>query len=222
MHDDIMGELEFISLLDGLLLGDGGLVRTSRVSARFQLNQAASNVELVNLTESILGSHGIIPRRNFRAGGVRLIKSGPKAGKTYVQQDVHYVSSRDVRGLLGHWNRWYHTGKKAVPPDISLKDPRTLALWHMGDGSYQKTVRGVHVVHLHTNGFDDPSVETLCAALQRDHGLHSNIVRWRRTPVIALRSMNAKEFCDITRSHMEPHFLYKVPYIDIKHHHLCK
>ena len=141
-----MSELERIELLDGLILGDGGIYGKY---PRFQMNVSAKSRQWI-----------IRIRNEFKLHNIRC--------------HITPIDKRGLNQLLSERNeffteqlaRWYPRGIKVVPNDVCIS-ARSIAFWFEGDGStaiYSGSQRGspnqVRIV-LCTDSFTKNDVEFL-------------------------------------------------------------
>jgi hypothetical protein len=187
------------AVLDGCLLGDGSYNRRSAHTASFSMSQLSRHQDWINLIKTTFDRYGIGYGSHYhRSDDPRI-------------QDSLRIWSYSYVELSPERDRWYPDGVKIIPSDLSVKDTRTLAHWHMGDGN-ASTPRGRLEVKLHTNGFLESDVELLVAKLHDQIQIHSFISHWRNQPILVLQHKNAAKFLDLVRPHLVDSFLYKAPF----------
>lgn len=112
---------ELVELIDGLLLGDGCLSKTSKdKNARYE--HSCKCKEYIEFIKTELLKHGI----DF-SNKIYEKPNGYNTGITY------QMCSRVNEFLTMQYNRWYSNGKKIVPQDIAIS-PISLKHWYIGDG----------------------------------------------------------------------------------------
>ncbi len=116
LNHSLISHIE-MSVLDGLLLGDGCLVEQSRLSSRF-----SAGFKFKETCDDIVEA---LPSLEFSP-----IWKSDKS-KSYHLKSLFYVS------LLPEHNRWYEHGVKKVPADVRL-DSTSCYWWFVGDGYVNK------------------------------------------------------------------------------------
>lgn len=129
--------------IDGLIMGDGSIVQTSKWSA-YYIQGMAARYEL--------WAHKI--KKDFQRFGIdsRVYPYQVKAryinGISTPTINVIGVASKSYTTFIKFRRRWYPNGEKHVPQDIEFT-PQMLANWYMGDGSYSKRL-GCLYFHTHS------------------------------------------------------------------------
>ncbi len=183
-----------LSVLDGLLLGDGSLYRGSQCSAVYQ--HSSKYIETVQRIERDLGFCGA--RYYTRMLG----------GRVY-----HEFRTRYIRELLPIFLRWYkpvwNSKKdlerwiKFVPTDIVL-DCETLYNWYIGDGHLLQN----RYIYLATNGFS-LHCRHLLQEKMNDMGLHTNLPA---SGLLYVKSVSVPFFFELIGPCMNPEYKYKWDY----------
>jgi len=134
---------ENTDFIDGLLLGDGCLIRKSNISAKYSHadKHSAYIIWLLDKIESFgISQSGKIRMRETQAMGYRSVAYDFNT-KSYIE-------------LLDIYKRWYIDGKKRVPQDLCLSKTSCMN-WYIGDGCLKisKQRSGRPSIVLYTNGF---------------------------------------------------------------------
>lgn len=139
--DGAIGEL-----IDGLMLGDGGV--TIRVgNCAPTLNLTNLHRDYIDYVAEPLRRHGAEPRIRMSGRG------------------CWQVTTRAWPALDAVAARWYvGTRKRAVPEDVLLT-PTALLHWWLGDGGLAKRKGKRPTGYLYTNSFPEPDVRRLVARL---------------------------------------------------------
>ncbi len=136
-----------IEWINGELLGDGCIHKTSSYSASFQYS--SKHKEYIEYVSDMLNYFGI-----EQTGKIRCLKDNHRV--------AYYYRSHSYPELLPIREQWYPNGKKVIPRDIELT-PLTLRQHYIGDGSLQRSKKKNHstLVVLYTCGFAIPDVDWL-------------------------------------------------------------
>jgi len=166
-----------IEWIDGELLGDGSLHKTSSYSALF--SYSSKHLEYIEYVRDTLKSFGI-----------------EKTGKIYKQKDrktgaISYSCGfRSYPELMVIYRRWYPNNKKIIPKDIKIT-PLTLRQHYIGDGSLTHSKKQKPYIRLATNGFKISDVNWLIKQLNK-LGFKAN--RQRNGNVIRFLDCFTKDF----------------------------
>ena len=121
------------ALVDGLLLGDGDI---PHVNKNAQLRVRNTNVEwLTQLSEIIQESYGPRIERTAKEVAEMNEQSGFSNNVDVSRyNDVYCWQTVGSPDLNKHRERWWKTGEKRVPEDLTLT-PTTVRHWMAGDGN---------------------------------------------------------------------------------------
>ena len=135
-----------IEWINGELLGDGCLYKTSYSSGFTYSSKYKEYIEYVSNTLNYFGIEQV--------GKIRHLEKD--------NHNAYYYCSRCYPELMPMREQWYPNGKKIIPRDIKLT-PLTLRQHYIGDGSLQHSKKKNHspLVVLWTCGFTIPDVEWL-------------------------------------------------------------
>lgn len=148
-------------VIDGLLLGDGGL-RTNRVTPSFQMTQAEAHLDWLQIIQQIF-HHDDILSRIYPIRYQRHQKAG---------WGLRSLSCSDLKPFR---ERFYSGSVKVVPADLQLTPASTL-FWYIGDGSLTFG-RGVcPQVNFATHCFTKGESEALGAKLKEASGVGYSVV----------------------------------------------
>jgi hypothetical protein len=192
-------------VLEGLLLGDGGL--TKPPYSIFQITASGSaHLSYFTYLKEALAQAGL----EFGASYPGETKATSR-GKPYQHCYLSSLSSPLTTLLRG---RWYPGGYKEVPTDLELS-PVVVAHWFMGDG-YSGYVAGSTQVILATCSFNENSVRVLESSLL-NMGIHTYRIIRKRVKAgsgldIAIRQSSVDKFMSLVEPWMMAPFLYKVKY----------
>jgi len=117
---------EFVDFLNGLLLGDGSLVYTSRKTSCWYGHSDKNKSYLEWLT------------KQFNSFGIKCSEIKPHTNNTWCMKTMSYRSFVDIR------KKWYPEGKKVIP-ELIIK-PITLFNLYIGDGCFDKKSKSKKVV----------------------------------------------------------------------------
>lgn len=193
-----------ISVLIGILLGDGGIYRTSSTSnCRFEMS---------------FGQHS----QQFAEKIGELFKdymSNPVKSVTLKVRDKTYINYRLKTATLSLFNQYHdmfynwnpEKGKyiKIVPKNISeIMDPIVLAYLLMSDGNFDKNRNRVRI---YTNSFTKEEVQILAEAINAKLGIYVGVLHDRKDQWIL--TIGAKQL-DLLRQtvsqHFDPCMLYRI------------
>jgi len=166
---------EAIEWINGELLGDGNLEKSSSCSVRFRYT--SKYYEYINYVMDI-----------FNSFEMKQTKINKYYHKKYDCYSYHY-NSLSYPELLVIYKQWYPKGKKAIPKSIKLT-PITLKQWYIGDGCLvHRKKRNPHII-LCTYGFLVSDVMWLIKQL-REIGF--KITRWSDN-AIRFSAYSVKDF----------------------------
>lgn len=192
----------FLSLVDGLMLGDGWIDRKGLL----RLEQCSRRLGWVEQVQDALAGVGAdsrivpIPPRVRKIGG-REVRSG----------GGHLLYTPAYAELKPQRRRWYPEGDKRVPADVRLT-PLSLSHWFAGDGTSHE--------HGHlffcTDGFPRQDVELLICALQGQVGIEARVKRTSRPGqfwVAIYKLDEAVKLRELIEPHLAECFSYKLRYV---------
>jgi len=146
---------EHIQIIDGLMLGDGGLKKDG--------NMTTPVLSLTNIRKDWIDNIKQIPY-NWR----EVVKPPRKQTvtidgitRTITCKKTYVITSTADLSLNLFYDRWYPKGIKSIPSDIKLT-PLVVKHWFYGDGcsEWHQNGHGTRIV-LYTNGFTKKDVELL-------------------------------------------------------------
>ena len=144
--------MSFISILDGLMLGDGCLqVPPQCKNARYTHGSKHYGYMAYLSNIAKLGRFDV-------NGPVYVPHTLKSNGKTY---DSYHITVNTDPFLTSQQKRWYITKEKHIPSDIAIT-PELMLHWYIGDGSlnwYGKNNKKINSIRLGTYDF-------LCEELQ--------------------------------------------------------
>ena len=153
-------EYTFGEIVEGLLLGDGGIDKKGLLHIDQCLRREGWLLEIQSRFRLTGGDAKIIPTKpRSRMLEGREIKTG-YGRHLYTPAYTHIQDQR---------RRWYPEGVKIVPQDIRLT-PMVAAQWFCGDGTGGKS----STLTLYTNSFTEADVDLLVACMRRDLGVRAS------------------------------------------------
>lgn len=175
-------------MLDGLLLGDGGLQCRSRFSARYGHSDKHE--------EYLLYLKKLMP---FKCN---ILSATSRKKYTFFR-----LTTLDYIELKHEFDRWYINGEKHVPEDVHIT-PESIYHWYTGDGTY--SARGYF--YLAANGFTKNECEYLIEKL-RDIDIHAT---YQKCGNIWIRKRSIERFFDTIGACRCKCYNYKFPIKKIK------
>lgn len=157
-----MFNLQQTQILEGLLLGDGGMPKPAKngntyLSIERKLEDKEYLLYHAQIFEKYLGDKGITYRTRFH----------PKTKRAH-----HSIILRTKQNeFFGQfYKKWYPNGKKQIPRSVELC-PVTVATWFADDGcvSVHKNYKNLISLKLSTNGFNKEDVEFLQTKLKETY-----------------------------------------------------
>ena len=146
------------SVLCGLMLGDGCLVRRTLTSNPYlSINHKLEDKEYVywlyNFFVNLCNNEPAI--KNW-------IDNRPNFNQEFEQS---WFITKCLPTFVSAYERWYPNGQKIIPPDFNIEELNelTLTTWFLDDGScyYNKKYPRSLQIRLYTNGFSKSDVERL-------------------------------------------------------------
>ena len=137
---------DFLSILDGLMLGDGSLrIRPNARNATFSYSGKHKYVAIA--LKALFENEGFVfPPKNHPYYYHRLVK------KTQKWCDEWHIITRVHSILTEQYRRWYPEGKKQIPSDLIL-DPLVVKHWYYGDGGLGHHDKRTDDARFSTHGF---------------------------------------------------------------------
>lgn len=176
-----------LEVLDGLMLGDGHLeLAPGGQSARYC--HSSKHAETLRAIAQSLRS---------------LTFSAPK--KFFARVWCWWMKSLSYAQLLPLYQRWYGTGRKAVPADLKITKAAAY-WWFIGDGSI---TRSRYDIKLSSEGFSERCRRIITLELQRS-GIKSRIDGAGR---IWIPATHAQRFYAFIGSCKNPEYSYKWDYL---------
>lgn len=171
---------EFLTILDGLLLGDGCIKRNTKFVSKIVF--ANKNEGFKNYVKKLLEDNG------FKVCQYKMY------GKYW------YLESNPTIWLNNQRKRWYKDKKKIVPKDICLK-PITVLLWYLGDGNlskirtkYKNKKYLTEIVRLYPCSFSDKEVNRLVKLLKENGIIAERKICKGKYQMIWIGAKNVKNF----------------------------
>jgi len=179
-------------IIDGLLLGDASLQyrgKTSKARPRFGYN--CKHHDFAKWVADTLHAEGL----GF--GPIHPKPNGYGTGETF------QVMSRCDDLLSEFWERWYPSGKKVLPPDLTLT--RTIAnLWYVGDGGFDSCKGYLRQIGIAAHRYSDEDRDRL-AGMLADQGIKTSV----RRKMIYITKRSIPYFLDWIGEPPHPCYQYK-------------
>lgn len=154
--------VNFLNLLDGLILSDGCIPKPIGVSNSCFYVQNCVNLEWLEIIKSEFDVNNIICNITTEK------RKKKKKNISYVFRSFKYDKFYDLR------KRWYPDEIKIVPKDIDLSNEIVLKNWLYGDG----TIIGNSTLRFCTDDFVLDDVEFLKCKLNDIFNLHFKIIKF--------------------------------------------
>lgn len=196
--------IELNSILIGLMLGDGGLYKSSSTSnTRFEMSFGVKYKDFAKSIGELFSIYMSNPVKTLEIKG----------------KDKVHTNFRLKTATLPLFNQYYEmfykynpeSGKfiKIVPENIiDLVDSLVLAYLIMGDGNFDK---GRNRVRIYTNSFNKDEVLKLSFAINEKLGIYTGVLHDRKDQWIL--TIGAKNL-ELLRNTVSPHFhssmLYRI------------
>ncbi len=194
-----------MEIINGCLLGDGSICKTSSSNCLFSEAHKLSAREYVEKLALELGEWAGRTGEHKNSGG----------------RDVQWqIRSKKHAYFNSLRTLWYPERKKVVPANLRLT-PLTLAHWFCGDGTNGYASPIPHgIISIATCGFTLDDVEYLVKRLKIDLDIEakSYINRGKRGcyPNVLIRACSHKSFIDMLKDHVDCKcFQYKLSYREI-------
>lgn len=192
-----------LSLLDGLLLGDGSLwlppIDGPRRACNSYYRQSSVSLDwLVDLRDQ-MAAMGL--RASTRHDRTHVCKSGRESEIWWLQAQAHPTFSEQA-------HRWYPQRRKVCPNDVRL-DRVSLLHWYLGDGTMKASNRKRRFAMLCTEGFAPQQVLRLVERLRDLFGATVNPQIRRRSYNIAFTYEGTDRFLEYLGPPPFPSLAYK-------------
>jgi hypothetical protein len=198
----IMHTVGFKAIIDGLLLGDGCIIDSSKTSGIFVINQREDRLQWLQELQKSLSKYNVESKieDGCKAKEITILGKKTKQRKSYVLRTKSYPT------FLRYRKRWYPEGKKIVPTDVILS-PIALAQWYMSDG-HRFTSKKSNGLNIYCDGFQRKDVEFLRDRLNAQYRLSFHL--WNVRTVLQLsRKKHVEIFLRITKPYKMDCFNYK-------------
>jgi len=192
------------SVLIGIMLGDGGIYRTSSTSnSRFEMSFGQHSQQFAEKIGDLF--------KNYMSNPVKAVKLEVR-NKIY----INYRLKTSTLPIFNQYHEMFYTlnlekGKyvKKVPKDIlEFMDPIVLAYLLMSDGNFDKNRNRVRI---YSNSFTKEDVQMLAEAINAKLGIYVGVLHDRKDQWIL--TIGAKQL-DLLRqtvtSHFDPSMLYRL------------
>jgi hypothetical protein len=189
----------------GSILGDGSLSPLSRGRDRTSTIDISQNVSKFSYLEWLYKILG------------RVLDLNPIHQKKGFEQMYRFRSKPSK--LLGSLRSKFYSdldGKKIIPSDIQeiFKDPISLAVWYMDDGTLDKRDKYHFNSCLASYCFTFSECNFLKEVLKKNFGLNVSVnqstMRGKVYPRIYIRSESMNDFIRLVKPHILPVFNYKI------------
>lgn len=212
---EITVDEELMSLVDGLLLGDGCVAKDNRgdhCNGYLTIDQRIDRVEWLDFIQTLLLGKGIKSNQHSyknKSGFLEFPTNNLSLVKPTVRLYTEYLPLfREQR------ERWYPNGKKVIPKDIRLT-PLSLAMWYLGDGSLNsKSIS----ISLHTCGFTTGDVQYLSQQLKKRYCIDNKVRIKHHGPTIYIPTIGTQIFLDLIKPYYLSCFGYKFIKKEVEEH----
>jgi LAGLIDADG DNA endonuclease family len=191
--------LELNSILIGIMLGDGGIYRSTKSitsNSRFEMSFGQDSEIFANWIAGLFSNYMTTPLKSIEIKGTN---------KTYINYRLKTLTLpvfNQYRDMFYVFNPLTNKYEKIVPKDINkLLDPIVLAYLLMGDGNFDK---GRNRVRIYTNSFNKTDVENLALAINNKLGVYTGVLQDNKNQWILL-TIGAK-YLDLLRKTVTPYF----------------
>lgn len=192
-----------LSLLDGLLLGDGSLWLPSPLGKRRTCNsyyrQSSVSLDWLLLLKQDALAAGL--RATTRHDRIHVCKDGRMSDIWWLQIQAHPFFTEQA-------SRWYPQRHKVCPTDVRL-DRVSLTHWYLGDGTLKASNHTRRYSMLCTEGFAPDQVLTLVERLREMFGPCVNPQIRRKSFNIAFTYEGTDRFLDYLGPPPCPSLAYK-------------
>jgi len=169
-------------IIEGLLLGDGSIIRQKRDRTA---KLSVKTIEKV-FADHILKSFPLDIKIYSYAASHRIIK-----GKECCCKENYKIESKVDNALNEFRNKWYRDGVKIIPLDLDIS-PTSVKYWFYGDGnsSFIREKNGVALT-FYTNGFTFIECEFLQKQLREKIGINFHVNHDRGKPILKVSTKKA-------------------------------
>lgn len=193
-----------VQIAIGSILGDGSLTPLTkrRQFSSIDISQHIDKLPYLEWLHKTLGKKFIVNPIRRKKGFEQIYRFRSKPNKTL--------------GILRNKFYSHHSGKKLIPSDIQelLKDPISLAVWYMDDGTLDKRHKYHFNSSIATYCFTFKECNVLKEILKDNFGLNVSVnqstMRGKIYPRIYIKSESMKDFIDMIKPHIHPVFNYKI------------
>ena len=193
-----------ISVLIGILLGDGGIYRTSSTSnCRFEMSFGQHSQQFAEKIGELFKDYMSNPVKSVT------LKVRDKTYTNYRLKTATLSLFNQYHDMFYNWNLEKGKYIKIVPKNISeFMDPIVLAYLLMSDGNFDKNRNRVRIF---TNSFTKEEVQILADAINAKLGIYVGVLHDRKDQWIL--TIGAKQL-DLLRQtvsqHFDPSMLYRI------------
>lgn len=194
--------LEFKSLVDGLLLGDGSIDKKGLL----RLEQTEIRLDWLKEVKQKLLKFGalcnIIPIPPKKRTIENRIVQSKNSSLLYTPAYVELQTQR---------LRWYPKGLKIVPTDVDMS-PIAMAYWFAGDGTYNTTGS----LYFCTDGFTKNDVDILVKKIYKEIGVFAQCINGRKQgqyKIAIYRKNDAVKFANYIHEYLPKCCLYKLRFV---------
>lgn len=186
----------------GLILGDAYLQKTGKQNARLRLEHSVKQRAYMDWLYHELKSL-------FTKDVTVLTRKHPTSKQTYGYVRLQSHSSP----WFGKLQRvFYEADRKGIPKDIVtyLKSSRTLAVWYMDDGYYDRRDRSVHI---YLPKYSEDELQRLMKTLKKHFAIEAKYYTRsdRQACQINITGSGVSQFIKIVKPHIIPSMEYKLP-----------
>ncbi|WP_456327754.1 hypothetical protein [Archaeoglobus sp.] len=187
------------AILIGSLLGDGYLHKNRYGSVSLEIKQEKRHYDYVEWLWQALEN---------------LCNHRPQQRKDNLQWRL---LTRYSKTLLPLYDLFYYHKKKVIASDIRkyLKDPISLAVWYMDDGSLDWRIHNHFAYYLATNCFSLKGQRYLQETLKKNFGVKSSIhkttIRGNLQYKLYIGKQGRKKFQELIQPYIVKCFYYKLP-----------
>ena len=192
---------DHIKVVIGSILGDGSLKGFSKKAQASQIyvSQHSDKLPYLEWLHSKL-------EEGFEMNSIK-----PKKG--YRQ---HYFMSKPDKVLGSLKKKFYQNDKKVIPFDMVelLKEPISLAVWYMDDGTLDKRSKYHFNASVATYGFSFEGCSILTEVLEKNFGIVASVnrskMREKIYPRLYIKSESMERFVSLVKPFIHPVFNYKI------------
>jgi len=182
------------SIIDGCLLGDGSIVKSSGISARFKCgSKHRTFIERLKNRFLSLEFSPINSRRNTKVGMGNSI--------------THHLASKSYIDLMEVRNKWYGINGKQVPEDLEINS-LCLYYWWIGDGNLTlNRYKTSGSIIFCTDSFNKKSLDILCEKIKKFFSsIHIIGKQYKR---LSIGMQDKDRFYNFIGECRDPEYIYK-------------